>query len=92
MNVRIIVFDQPGVDHYPEVKRRLDERFNRIKESNPRGFLDSFESQFETICMDIALDMGGKIAMSGQVVGISFHPVMSQDSLERRVARELAPA
>ncbi len=47
-------------------------------------FLDSFEAQIETICLDIAFALGGRYASSGDLLGFNFS-AMSQEAFERRV-------
>jgi len=37
----------------------MNERFHEIKTRNPQGFLDQFEAQFDTICLEIAQSLGG---------------------------------
>ena len=49
MDMQLLVFETAGADHTSTILQRLNERFRQIKAANPRGFLDSFEAQIETI-------------------------------------------
>lgn len=84
MDMQLLVLEAPGADHTSTILQRLDERFGQIKAANPRGFPDSFEAQIETICLDIACDLGGRFASSGDLLAFNF-TAMSQDAFEHRV-------
>jgi hypothetical protein len=84
MKMQLLVLEAAGADHTPMILQRLNERFRQIKAVNPRGFLDSFEAQIETICLDIAFALGGRYASSGDLLGFNFS-AMSQEAFERRV-------
>ena len=84
MDMQLLVIETPGANHSSDILRRLNERYRQIKATNPRGFLDSFEAQIETTCLDIAAALGGRFASSGDLLAFNFAP-MSQEAFERRV-------
>ena len=84
MDMQLLVIETPGANHSAEILRRLNERYRQIKATNPRGFLDSFEAQIETTCLDIAVALGGRFASSGDLLAFNFTP-MSQAAFERQV-------
>ena len=84
MDMQLLVVETRGADHTAEILRRLNQRFHQVKAANPRGFLDSFEAQIETTCLDIAVALGGRFASSGDLLGFNFTPT-SQEAFERRV-------
>ena len=84
MDMQLLVLETPGADHTAEILRRMNERYRQVKAANPRGFLDSFEAQIETTCLDIAVVLGGRFASSGDLLAFNFTP-MSQEAFERRV-------
>ena len=84
MDMQLLVIEARGADHTTAILRRLNERFRQIKAVNPRGFLDSFDAQIETTCLDIAVALDGRFASSGDLLGFNFTP-MSQEAFERRV-------
>ena len=89
MDIQLLVLETAGADHTPKILQRLNERFHQIKAANPRGFLDSFEAQIETICLDIAFALGGRFASSGDLLAFNFS-AMSQEAFERRVEHAAA--
>lgn len=38
----------------------MNKKFFEIKDSNPRGFMDQFEQQFDMLCTDIAAENDGQ--------------------------------
>lgn len=45
-----------------DINKKLQERFERIKANNPKGFRDQFDQQWDIICMDIAEELGGVVS------------------------------
>ena len=84
MDMQLLVVETPGANHSADILRRLNERYRQIKATNPRGFLDSFEAQIETTCLDIAVALGSRFASFGDLLGFNFTP-LSQEAFERRV-------
>ncbi len=84
MDMQLLVIEARGADHTSEILRRLNERYRQIIAANPRGFLDSFEAQIETTCLDIAVALGGRFTSSGDLLAFNFTP-MCQEAFERRV-------
>ena len=84
MDMQLLVIETPGANHSADILRRLNERYRQIKAANPRGFLDSFEAQIETTCLDIAVALGGRFASSGDLLAFNFTP-MSQKAFEHQV-------
>ncbi len=82
--MHLFVIEARGADHTSEILRRLNERYRQIKAANPRGFLDSFEAQIETTCLDIAVALGGRFTSSRDLLAFNFTP-LSQEAFERRV-------
>ena len=89
MDMQLLVVETPGANHSADILRRLNERYRQIRATNPRGFLDSFEAQIETTCLDIAVALGGRFASSGDLLAFNFTP-MSQEAFERRVEHAAA--
>ena len=84
MEMQLLVIEIPGANHTPKILQRLNERFRQIKAANPHGFLDSFEAQIDTTCLDIAFALVGRFASSGDLLAFNF-TAMSQEAFERRV-------
>lgn len=61
MNLQIEVAERDGADHLPLITDELNRRFLAIKERNPRGYLDQFDSQVANICIDVAGELGGTV-------------------------------
>lgn len=56
----IEVIECEGTDHLPKIMSRLNDRYQRMKERNPRGYRDQMDMQFDNIMMEIAEEMGGE--------------------------------
>lgn len=50
-------------DHLGLINWLLNERFQATKRVDPRGYLDNFESRFETHCLEIAQELGARFAI-----------------------------
>ena len=48
-------------DPLPQIVAALNKRFDQIRQANPNGFLDEFESRIETLCVEVGLEMGAEV-------------------------------
>jgi len=74
MTINIVQTEQDKRDYLPEIQQRLQTRFLKIKERNPRGYLDQWDSQFDNICMEVATEMGGRTEYRNNELVFNFSP------------------
>ena len=63
--MHVKVLEREGTDHLPAILAELNVRHAETKRRNPRGFLDQFESQLETHCLEVAQQLGGTYEPQG---------------------------
>lgn len=78
-------------DTYKEVVDALNKRFNTMKEKNPKGFLDEFESRFGVIMEEVAREVGVKswaFDEAGNYLFCFAPGIDAQKALEQQVKKE----
>jgi hypothetical protein len=49
------------INYFDLVVKQLNAFHANLKRTNPRGYLDQFDQQWENICLDIAMSLGGTV-------------------------------
>lgn len=62
MNVSIEILHWPGdkTPYLQQITAKLNERFQQMKQRNPRGYLDEFECRFALTLTEVAQELGAR--------------------------------
>lgn len=72
MKFTIEVVSGDGKITEQHVTEKFNQRFQEIKQRNPRGFLDQFEQQLELIAIEVAQELGGTVDIDGDSFLFNF--------------------
>jgi hypothetical protein len=59
--IGIEIIEREGTNHLVLIRSAMNRHLQRIKQANPRGFLDQFDSQTPDLCIQVAQELGGTV-------------------------------
>lgn len=72
MEINIVTDESDRRDHLKLVVDAMNEVLQRIKESDPLGYLDNFDSRQETILTEVVHSLGGTVEFKSSEIICNF--------------------
>ena len=79
--MKLEIIENIGTNHQSAIVAALNRHFARIKQANPRGILDQFETQLSILSIEVAQELGGVVEeLPDDVVRFNFTPISTSPS------------
>lgn len=62
--IKVIQRDNDSRDVYKQIVDKYNERYFKLKDKNPQGYMDSFECQLDRISLEIAVEIEAKLTLT----------------------------